>query len=209
MRNVGDLPPLHSIPQEFQAIASICTATEVEIGGRQQIGLRDARDLHAGLNVGRDFSTWIKGRIEEYDLAEGRDYEVSQSPNLGIGEAGHTGGKPTKTYRLTLSVAKELAMVEGNEIGKLVRRYFLWCEDRATRPATPTPPEPSLAERRLRVMERISAIRMVDQIRRTKGPQAAADSLPGIYADVGVRVIASPAPAQQEMDLPPGSGSTG
>ncbi len=100
-------------------------------------------------------------------------------------------------------------MVEGNEIGKLVRRYFLWCEDRATRPATPTPPEPSLAERRLRVMERISAIRMVDQIRRTKGPQAAADSLPGIYADVGVRVVASSAPAQQEMDLPPGNGSAG
>jgi hypothetical protein len=45
---------------------------------------------------------------------------------------------------------------------------------------------------------------MVDQIRRTKGPQAAADSLPGIYADVGVQVIASPAPAQQEMDLQPG-----
>ena len=205
---IADNQPNHRnicvIPGEFQAIASICTATEVEIGGRQQLGLSDARDLHAGLNVGRDFSTWIRGRIEEYDLVEGRDYEVSQSPNLGTGISGHTGGSPTRTYRLTLSVAKELAMVEGNEIGKLVRRYFLWCEDRATRPAAPPPPEPSLAERRLRVMERIGAIRMVDQIRRTKGPQAAADSLPGIYADVGVRVIASPAPAQQEMDLSPG-----
>ncbi len=66
------------------------------------------------------------------------------------------------------------------------------------------PRELTLAERRLRVMERISAIRMVDQIRKTKGPQAAADSLPGIYADVGVRVSLTRPQAQQEMDLPPG-----
>jgi hypothetical protein len=54
------------------------------------------------LGVGRDFSTWIKDRIEKYDFVEGRDYKKSQSPNLGTGDFGHTGGSPTVNYFFTL-----------------------------------------------------------------------------------------------------------
>ncbi len=52
-----------------------------------------------------------------------------QSPNLGTGKTGHTGGSPTAIYRLTLDMAKELAMVENNDQGRLVRRYFIWADD--------------------------------------------------------------------------------
>ena len=31
-----------------------------------------ARELHQFLEVGRDFSTWIKGRIEEYSFIENK-----------------------------------------------------------------------------------------------------------------------------------------
>jgi anti-repressor protein len=34
----------------------------------------NARDLHAFLEVGRDFSSWIKSRIEVYGFAENVDY---------------------------------------------------------------------------------------------------------------------------------------
>lgn len=34
----------------------------------------NARDLHAFLGVGRDFSTWLKERIEQYDFVVGMDY---------------------------------------------------------------------------------------------------------------------------------------
>lgn len=33
-----------------------------------------ARELHSFLKVGKDFSTWIKERIQKYDLQEGLDY---------------------------------------------------------------------------------------------------------------------------------------
>ncbi|MDR2194716.1 MAG: antA/AntB antirepressor family protein [Treponema sp.] len=41
--------------------------------GKQAV---NARDLHASLGVGRDFSTWIKDRIEKYGFTEGSDYHL-------------------------------------------------------------------------------------------------------------------------------------
>lgn len=36
----------------------------------------NARDLHEFLESRKDFSSWIKDRIERYDLAENEDYVV-------------------------------------------------------------------------------------------------------------------------------------
>lgn len=96
-----------------------------EIQG-EQCQLCDARDLHAFLEVGRDFSTWAKSRIDEYGFVEGEDY----SPVLGNRSDGRK-GKPRIDYHLTLDMGKQLAMVENNEKGRLVRRYFIEMERRA------------------------------------------------------------------------------
>ena len=39
-----------------------------------------AKELHAFLGVGRDFSNWIKGRILKYGFIENRDYIVFAKP---------------------------------------------------------------------------------------------------------------------------------
>lgn len=83
----------------------------------------NARDLHKFLKVGRRFTTWIQGRISEYQFAENLDF-ISFSQN---GEK-PKGGRPTIEYHLTLDTAKELAMVENNDEGRKVRRYFINCE---------------------------------------------------------------------------------
>lgn len=83
----------------------------------------NARDLHEFLESKKDFSSWIKDRIERYDLAENEDYVVFTE----IGE-NSKGGRPKKEYALTLDAAKELSMVEGNEKGKQARKYFIACE---------------------------------------------------------------------------------
>ncbi|MBB4287842.1 antA/AntB antirepressor family protein [Roseospira goensis] len=103
------------------------------IGGRTVLGVADARDLHAGLGVGRDYTNWIKGRIAKYGFREGVDFEIVEdlsSPDLASAKA-----RPQKVqvYRLTLDMSKQLAMVENNETGRLIRRYFLWCEEQAQR----------------------------------------------------------------------------
>mgnify|MGYP003591331762 CR=1 FL=1 len=38
----------------------------------------NARDLHGALDVRRDFSTWIKGRIEQYGFVEGEDFMIAK-----------------------------------------------------------------------------------------------------------------------------------
>ena len=75
--------------------------------------------------VGKDFSTWIKSRIEKYGFVENEDFEVF--PNFGENP---NGGRPTKEYAITLDMAKELAMVENNEQGRIARKYFIECEKR-------------------------------------------------------------------------------
>lgn len=85
--------------------------------------LCNARDLHAFLDVGRDFSNWITGRIDEYGFIEGEDY----SPVLANRSDGRA-GKRRIDYHLTLDMAKELAMVENNAQGRMVRRYFIRAE---------------------------------------------------------------------------------
>ncbi|OPB30025.1 antA/AntB antirepressor family protein [Bartonella sp. WD12.1] len=80
----------------------------------------NARDLHTFLEVGKDFSTWITNRINQYQFEENRDFIVF--PNL---RKNPQGGRPFKDYVLTLDMAKELSMVERNDKGRQARRYFI------------------------------------------------------------------------------------
>ncbi|MCP4991387.1 MAG: hypothetical protein GY928_36630 [Colwellia sp.] len=88
----------------------------------------NARIVHEWLGVGRDFSTWIKARIEKYKFKEHVDYcivEVLSSPNRGTAKS-RTQTK--KEYHCTPDMVKQLAMIENSDKGQLVRLYFLDCE---------------------------------------------------------------------------------
>lgn len=113
----------------------------VEFDGSEQQTV-NARELHEFLEVGKDFSTWLKDRIEKYDFIENMDY-VRFSP-----ESGKTpyGGRPSVEYHISLSMAKELCMVERNEKGKQARQYFIECERVAKPKLTAQPALPSYSE---------------------------------------------------------------
>ena len=82
-----------------------------------------ARELHTFLEVGRDFSTWIKDRISKYEFVENADYLLPKT-----GELENKGLQGKIEYFVTLDMAKQLAMVENNEKGMQVRKYFIECE---------------------------------------------------------------------------------
>ncbi len=73
--------------------------------------LVNARDLHAFLDVGRDFSNWIKSRINDYGFAEHTDFTCS--PKLASGKnqgfSKFFGGHNRIDYYISLDMAKELA----------------------------------------------------------------------------------------------------
>jgi len=113
------------IPQPGQCLIPVFTG---EIGGIH-CNVCDARTLHGFLRVGKDFSSWMKGRIKKYGFIEGVDFSISCSPNWVSAKINDLArGQDKIDYRLTLDTAKELAMVENNAQGRSARRYFIECE---------------------------------------------------------------------------------
>ena len=84
--------------------------------------LVSARDLHEGLEIKTPFTQWFD-RMCEYGFDEDIDYfsfsQKSEKPS---------GGRPSKEYALKLDMAKEICMLQRNDMGKLFRRYFIECE---------------------------------------------------------------------------------
>lgn len=114
--------------QNLQNFGEIIPVISGVIGGRET-NIVSARTLHNALGVGRDFTNWIKGRIEEYGFKKGVDFEVVKyltSPNSASAKSRQ---QLAHDYLLTLNMAKELAMIERTEQGRAVRQYFIKCEE--------------------------------------------------------------------------------
>jgi putative phage anti-repressor protein len=114
----------------------------ITITEQKGVQLVDARELHQRLQTRRDFSNWIKGRIQEYGFIENEDYfiENQRSPKLASQVSTHGGFRHRIDYHLTVNMAKELAMVERNEWGRKIRRYFIEMEKLAREFAIKMPP---------------------------------------------------------------------
>lgn len=77
--------------------------------------LINARELKEKLNIGRDFTTWIKNRINIYQFKENQDYILT------LTKMGERKNVIKHEYYLTMDMAKELCMIENNEIGRKIR----------------------------------------------------------------------------------------
>ena len=96
----------------------------------------NARTLYAFLNVGRDFPTWFADKVNRYGFEKSVDFDVLTV----IPQNGEKVGRPAIDYILTLDVAKELCMVEGNERGRIARKYFIEVEKKFRAMVAPTTP---------------------------------------------------------------------
>lgn len=87
----------------------------------------NARDLYEALDVGRDFSTWIRYQIERYGFVENIDYHLPKSGE--VVERVQGGGTARDVYSLNLRMAKHIAMVSNTETGGRVRDQFIAVEN--------------------------------------------------------------------------------
>jgi phage anti-repressor protein len=104
-----------------------------EHGGKQVASLRD---LHAFLQVNRDFTNWAK-QMFEYGFTENEDYAEVYA-NSGENP---TGGRPRRDWAVTLDMGKEISMIQRTERGKQARRYFIEVEKQKTVALPRTLPE--------------------------------------------------------------------
>ena len=121
---------IRATAQTQESLVPTFTAT---IGGVEQLCV-DARTLHAHLKNGDLFTNWFNARQQKYGFEEGTDYEPIAWANTKAKKDNETFlentkkvrmGRPTKDYRISLDMAKELSMVESNEQGRAARRYFI------------------------------------------------------------------------------------
>lgn len=87
--------------------------------------LINARELHKELENKRKFADWIKQRIEQYGFVENEEF-IKHHNFVTVGNL----KRPQIDYFITIDMAKELCMVENNEKGRFIRRYFIETEKR-------------------------------------------------------------------------------
>ncbi len=79
-------------------------------------------ELHGALGVKTPCRIWIERRFDDCEAVENVDYQAVQicTPS----------GQTMKEHIIKLATAKEMAMLERNEKGKQVRRYFIQVEEK-------------------------------------------------------------------------------
>lgn len=82
-----------------------------------------ARELHKELNIAGRFSRWFE-QMSEYGFEENVDFTSVQ--NCTVVNNGAT--RELQDYRITLDMAKEIAMLQRNEKGKEIRRKLIELE---------------------------------------------------------------------------------
>ena len=77
-------------------------------------------ELHSVLEVKSNYRDWIRNRLGDCEAVEKEDYEAAKilAPS----------GQTKIDHIIKLDTAKEMAMLERNEKGKQVRRYFIQVE---------------------------------------------------------------------------------
>lgn len=91
----------------------------------------NARNLHQALKVGRDFSNWIKSRLQGAHFIEEQDFIIVQDLAVGSPKRRNQKGgnkKATFDYILSIDTAKHICLMERNEIGQAIRQYFINAE---------------------------------------------------------------------------------
>lgn len=81
-----------------------------------------ARELHEQLGVKERFQQWFRKRVGKYEFIEGEDFRYVKH----FTHRNQYGGElELQDYAITVTMAKELCMIQDNDIGKKVRRYFI------------------------------------------------------------------------------------
>ena len=93
--------------------------SNIVLAGEQQLAV-NARDVHVALEVKSEFSHWIKKRISQCKFEENYDYMLLLKKEEQV-----SGAKYLNEYIISLDMAKHLGMMEKNDKGHEIRKYFI------------------------------------------------------------------------------------
>jgi len=88
----------------------------------------DARELHNSLEIKTDFSTWIKRQLEIF---------VGDEDYVRLHKKVEANNATQIDYILTIDTAKHISMIQKNEVGMKIRKYFIEVEKQNLVPLLP------------------------------------------------------------------------
>lgn len=90
------------------------------------------RDLHEALGVQTSYKDWFP-RMCEYGFTEGKDFNALKIERVQT-EGTRVVSRQVTDHQITLSMAKELCMLQRSEKGKEFRQYFIAVEEAWNKP---------------------------------------------------------------------------
>lgn len=114
------MKPLNIIENDLVPVYETDTGEKVVYG----------TELHEVLEVKTPYKDWSERRLKDCDAVENQDFQAAQICAAS--------GQKQKQHIIKLDTAKEMAMLERNEKGKQVRRYFIEIEKKYQRQAFDT-----------------------------------------------------------------------
>ena len=95
---------------------------KIDVNANQE-AIVSGRELHKALEIGTQYTKWFD-RMVEYGFLENQDF-VTVSQKCLIANGGY---QEKVDHAIKLDMAKEIAMLQRTEKGKMVRQYFIDCE---------------------------------------------------------------------------------
>ena len=121
----------------------------LKICGNKDKPTVSGRTLHESLEIKTRYNDWFP-RMCEYGFTEGQDFYSVLCES--------TGGRPSTDHMITISMAKELCMLQRSEIGSKCRRYFISIEEKMNDPDAVIQRGYELAKKKLEAMSLLMGI---------------------------------------------------
>lgn len=110
--------------ENFKIIEGSIVSIYENTKGERLINDRELFHTLKGNETKTKFADWIKERLIKYKFVENIDYICFRN----FTKAEKYGNKTTKEYYLSIDTSKEICMIENNEKGRKIRRYFIEVE---------------------------------------------------------------------------------
>lgn len=109
------------------------------------------RELHKALEVKTAYKDWFP-RMCEYGFIEGVDFNPLKNEQVRI-EGNRKVTREITDHQLTIPMAKEICMLQRNDKGKEIRRYFISVEEQWNSPEAVMARALQIAKNQLTLLE--------------------------------------------------------
>lgn len=139
-----------------------------------------ARDLHDGLEIKSNFTTWFD-RMSEYGFEVGKDFFPKMEES--------SGGRPATDFDISVDMAKQICMIQRTNKGRQYRQYFLDLEKAWNTPEQVMARALKMADKTIDKLKTNNAA-LLEDVERMKPKEVFADAVSASHTSILVGDLA-------------------